>query len=187
MHKGRHERPRRRTRRVPLALAVMLMATMVPGVAGAGTLVPGHDRDRYDVDNNGIPDVGVTTTGKYTSVYAYDAVGGWYWELGDGRVYGTVDSVDGLEQSTLTVCDYQVQYRGNFENDPYLDSGWIINNINCSGYDDNGNYNYLIVHQSDPRYEGNPDWGVWGTWEYHVLTVSGYGNLVRPMTAVGSG
>lgn len=128
----------------------------------------------------------MTTNGKYTSLYADDANGGWYWDLGDGRVYGNVGSVDDLDQATLTVCDYQVQYRGNFENDPYLDSGWMINNINCKGYDDNGSYNYLIVHQTDPRYDGNPDWAIWGTWEYQILTVSGFGNLVRPMTPVGA-
>lgn len=33
----------------------------------------------------------------------------------------------------------------------------------------------------DPRYQGDPDWAVWGTWEYHVLTESKLGNLVRPM------
>jgi len=37
------------------------------------------------------------------------------------------------------------------------------------------------VHETDPRYRGNPDWAIWGTWEYHVLTISEYGNLVRPM------
>lgn len=151
-----------------------------------GTLVPGHDKDRWDLNENGYPDVGVTTVGKYTSVYAYDGYNDWYWDLGDGRILGSVTSIDQLDSATLTVCNYQVQYRGNFEDNPYLDSGWIINNINCSGYDDNGNYNYLIVHQTDPRYSGNPDWAVWGTWEYQVLVESGSGNLARPETPVGS-
>ena len=61
-----------------------------------------------------------------------------------------------------------------------MNEGWITNNINCHGYDDNGTYNYLIVSQNDPRYTGNPDWAVWGTWEYHILTLSGNGNLVMP-------
>lgn len=157
---------------------VALMAGTLPAAAGS-TIVPGQ-QDRYDSDNNGFPDEGAIVTGKYESVYAYDADGDWYWDLGDGRIQGTVDTIDDLDQSTLTVCDYQVQYRGSFENDPFLDKGWIKNNINCSGYDDNGTYNYVIVHQTDPRYTGNPQWEIWGTWEYHVLTTSGQGNLVRP-------
>jgi hypothetical protein len=136
------------------------------------TTVPGHcDRDG-------------TVVGHYTSIYAYDN-DNWYWDLGDGRVQGTVGSIDELDQTSLTKCDYVVNYRGDFGGDPFLDNGWIMNNINCSGYDDNGHYTYLIVHQTDPRYQGNPDWAVWGTWEYHVYTVSGFGNLVRPDHAVG--
>jgi hypothetical protein len=108
------------------------------------------------------------------------------WDLGDGRIQGTVASIDDLDAATLTTCLYQVQYRGNFENDPFLNSGWIANEINCAGYDDNGTYKYLIVHETDPRYEGNPDWAIWGTWEYHVLTQSGVGNWVRPETPVGA-
>jgi FlaG/FlaF family flagellin (archaellin) len=156
----------------------------------AATVVPGQqkkiDTNKIDQDDNDIPDEDVTVNGKYTSLYAYDDLGDWYWDLGDGRVQGTVASVDDLDAGTLTTCDYQVQYRGNFENDPFMDSGWIMNNINCSGYDDNGTYNYLIVHETDPRYRGNPDWSVWGTWEYHVLTESGKGNLTRPQNAIGS-
>lgn len=73
------------------------------------------------------------------------------WDLGDGRVYGTVGSIDELDQATLTVCDYQVQYRGTFGNDPFVDSGWIENNIHCSGDAGNSTYNYLIVHETEPR------------------------------------
>ena len=137
------------------------------------TAVPGHcDRDG-------------TVVGHYTSVYAYDANGDYYWDLGDGRVQGTVSSIDDLDQATLTVCDYVNNYRGDFGGDEFLNNGWIQNHINCSGYDDNNTYNYLIVHESDPRYEGNPDWAIWGNWEYHVLTISGYGNLVRPEVPAG--
>lgn len=179
--------------RTALAAAILLAAGCAapdaptePAVdAQLSTQVPGHQSDRYDQDGNGIPDDGMEVNGKYTSLYAYDADGDWYWDLGDGRVQGTVDSVDDLEQSTLTVCDYQVQYRGDFGNDPFLDSGWIINDINCSGFDDDNTYNYLIVHETDPRYRGNPDWSIWNTWEYHTLTVSGSGNLVRPESHVG--
>lgn len=144
----------------------------------AATIVPGHE-GKYDTDSNGYPDAGKEVNGKYTSVYAYDE-SDYYWDLGDGRVQGTVDAIEDLDQDTLTTCTYQVQYRGTFENNPFLDSGWIINNVNCKGYDDNGKYNYVIVHETDPRYEGNPDWSVWGTWEYHVLTESKNGNLARP-------
>lgn len=164
---------------------IVLFGLTIP--AQGSTRVPGHDQSRWDQDGNDIPDEGVTVTGKYESVYAYDAFGDWYWDLGDGRIQGSVGSVDDLNAETLTVCDYQVHYRGNFENDPFLDSGWIINNINCSGFDDNNTYNYLIVHETDPRYTGNPDWAIFGNWEYHALTESGEGNLVRrPDRPLGS-
>lgn len=163
---------------------LLLLLALVP-LTAAQTTVPGHRGDRVDSDNNGIPDEGVTVNGHYTSVYAYDAGGDYYWDLGDGRVLGTVGSIDDLDADTLTVCDYVVNYRGNFENDPFMDSGWIMNQINCSGYDDNGHYTYVIVHESDPRYTGNPDWAVWGTWEYNPYVVSGQGNLVRPMNHAG--
>ncbi|MEX0747220.1 MAG: hypothetical protein WD275_04410, partial [Rhodothermales bacterium] len=94
-------------------------------------------------------------------------------------------ALEELDQATLTQCDYVNNYRADFGNNPFMDSGWIQNHINCSGYDDNNHYNYLIVHESDPRYIGNPDWAIWGNWEYHVLTVSGFGNLVRPENHVG--
>lgn len=170
-------------------LVVLVGLLLVGGVAVAGTMVPGHqkrvDKNVIDVDDNGYPDEGRVVNGKYTSVYAYDGVGNWYWDLGDGRIQGNVDSISDLDGETSTVCDYQIQYRGTFDNDPYMDSGWIINNINCRGYDDNENYNYLIVHETDPRYTGNPSWSVWGNWEYKVLTISGFGNFVRPEGHVG--
>lgn len=90
--------------------------------------------------------------------------------------------VTGHYTQTYSGCEYNVQYRGDFGGDPYLDNGWMINNIRC---DDGSAYNYLIVHESDPRYTGNPELAVWGTWEYHVLTASGSGNIVnfnRPVT-----
>lgn len=158
---------------------------------GKSTAVPGHQSDRYDTDDNGFPDEGVYVNGHYTSVYAYDANGDYYWDLGDGRVQGTVGAVDDLDSETATVCNYQITYRADFGNDPFMDAGWITNNINCSGHDDNGAYNYLIVHETDPRYTGNPDRSVWNTWEYQVLTQSGEGNilvtlLTGPQNNVGS-
>lgn len=162
---------------------------VVTGIAFAGTMVPGHQKQvesgKLDADGNGIPDEGVVVNGKYTSLYAYDDAGNWYWDLGDGRVQGNVDSLSELDEVTLTQCDYQVEYRGSFDNDPFMDSGRITNNINCRGYDDNSTYNYIIVHESDPRYRGIPENAIWGTWEYKALTQSGYGNLARPETPVG--
>jgi hypothetical protein len=164
-----------------IAIATVALLLLFAGTALAGscdsvdssTTVPGHcDRDG-------------TVVGHYTSLYAYDANGDWYWDLGDGRVLGTVSSVGDLDAATLTVCDYVVNYRGDFGSDPFMDDGWIQNHIVCRGYDDNSTYNYLIVHQTDRRYSGNPDWAVWGTWEYHVLTESGSGNLARPEHHVG--
>ena len=156
---------------------------MLPGTAIAGKTT----RSRFkDEDDNGYPDEGEVVTGTYKALYAYDAGGDWYWDLGDGRVQGTVGSVAELDQDTLTTCDYQVQYRGAFNNDPFLDSGWIKNNIRCGGYDGTSTYNYLIVHETDPRYTGNPDNSVWGTWEYFVDTEDHYGNkLARPENPPG--
>ena len=155
-------------------------AALLAFSASAGTSVPGHSKDKQDQDGNGYPDVGVEVNGHYTSVYAYDANGDWYWDLGDGRVQGSVSSISDLDPTTLTRDDYVVNYRGTFDNDPYMDSGWIQNHIVQTGYDGHAHWNYLIVHASDPRYTGDPDWAVWGSWEYHVLTESGAGNLTRP-------
>jgi hypothetical protein len=138
-----------------------------------------------DADNNGIPDEGEVVSGTYKAVYAYDANGDVYFDLGDGRVQGTVNAIAELDQSTLTRCDYKNQYRGTYENDPFLDSGWVKNNINCKGYDDNSNYNYTIVHETDPRYTGEKPATFGGDWEYHVYAVGGEGNTVRPENHVG--
>ena len=163
------------------ALAAALALTSAPALA-ANTANPGQQGDRVDADDNGYSDAGVYVTGHYTSLYAEDGNGDYYWDLGDGRVYTSpsIDSIDDLDQSTLTVCDYQNVYRADFNNDPYMDTGWITNNISCSGAEP-GTYKYLIVHEDDPRYTGNPDMAVWGTWEYHVLTQSGMGNVANPM------
>lgn len=164
-------------RLMTLALVASMMLLGAQVASASSTAVPGH-ADRYDKDNNGYSDAGKYINGHYTSVYAYDANGDYHWDLGDGRVFG-LPSVDDLDQETLTVCDYVINYRADFGNDPFMDAGWIQNLIKCSGYDDNGNYNYFIVHESDPRYTGDPDWAVWGNWEYHGLVESGVGNVVR--------
>lgn len=155
---------------VMLAVLVMfVMAISTASVASAATTVPGQTGREGNV------------TGHYTSVYAEDSSGAYYWDLGDGRVQHSpgIESIEELDQSTLTVCKYEVNYRGDFGGDPYLDSGWIINQINCTGYEP-GHYSYLIVSESDPRYRGNPEWSIWGSWEVIVEGVSGQGNLVRP-------
>jgi hypothetical protein len=165
-------------RKILIIVLVLLFsavgAVMASDPHESPTTVPGH-RGRAG-----------TVTGHYTSVYAYDDNDDYYWDLGDGRIQGTVDSVDELDVTTLTVCNYVINYRADFGEDPFMDNGWIQNHIKCSGYDDNNSYNYLIVHESDPRYTGNPDWAIWGNWEYHALTMSGFGNLARPETPVGN-
>lgn len=179
---------------IAIVLGTIIVTGMVSwGMIGttettyAGTVVPGHARPGNDADGNGYPDKGVAVNGKYESVYAYDASGEYYWDLGDGRVQGSAGSVEELDEATLTKCVYQVQYRGMFENDPFLDSGWIKNEINCAGVD-KGTYNSTIVHKTDPRYEGDPENSIWGEWEYHVNTESSEGNianLTRPERHLG--
>jgi hypothetical protein len=133
------------------------------GVAGAATTVPGHTGSKTDADGNGIPDAGVQVVGNYTDTY---------------------------DDGAGTTCSVRVSYRGDFGNDPYLDSGVIENHYVCKGPAGTSTYNYQIVSNDDPRFRGNPDWSIWGTWEYHVLTQGGQGNedfggngnLVRPYT-----
>ncbi|MEN9328577.1 MAG: hypothetical protein RI947_1385 [Candidatus Parcubacteria bacterium] len=116
-------------------------------------------------------------TGHYTSLYAEDGNGDYYWDLGDGRVY---TSVADLDEATLTVYYYENTYRGSFGGDPFLDNGWVLNSIRGVAADGSvTHYQYLIVHESDPRYTGNPEWAVWGNWEYHVLVDGHAGNIVR--------
>lgn len=147
-------------------------------VTGDPTPVPGQRR-RADADGNGYPDSGRIVTGTYESLYAEDSRGDWWWDLGDGRIMGSVSELAALDAATVTRCDYQVSYRGDFGNTASLDTGWINNSVRCHGYSRSTSH-YLIVHSTDPRYTGNPEWAVWGDWEYHVLTESGAGNLVRP-------
>lgn len=98
----------------------------------------------------------------------------------EGVVTGTYTVVDGE-------CVVQVIYRGDFGGTPYLDNGWIINNANCTA-DDGSTYteHYLIVHESDHRYTGNPDWAIWGSWEIVGYTRSGEGNMLRPYDHVAN-
>lgn len=129
-------------------LLALACLAVVPAAATAATTVPGHTGSRTDADNNGISDAGVQVVGNYNDTY-----------------------VDGA-----TTCSLRVNYRGDFGNTPYLDSGVIFNHYVCKGPDGVQTFNYEIVSRDDPRYRGNPDWAVWGTWEYHVLTQGGQGN-----------
>lgn len=126
-----------------------------------------------------------TVSGMYKSTYAYDANGDWYGEnmSNRGLESGTVGSISELDQDTLTTCYYKVQYQGSFGDDPYLDMGWIKNNVVCKGYEPD-NRNVLWVHESDPRYTGTGQPAFGGTWEVHVDSRRGEGNVltdkVRP-------
>src|SRR3954451_12613273 len=124
------------------------LSVAVPAAAMAATTVPGHTGSRTDADNNRISDAGVQVVGNYTDTY-----------------------VDGD-----TVSSLRVNYKGDFGNTPSLDSGEIQNHYVCKGPGGNSTFNYEIVSNDDPRYTGNPDWAVWGTREYHVLTHGGQGN-----------
>ena len=109
---------RSRTVSVSVVLAVLFS---LAALTIAQTTVPGHQgRDGKVV-------------GHYTSYYAEDGNGDYYWDLGDGRERGTVDSPDELDETSLVECDYQVVYRGDFGEDPFLNEGWTINNIVCKG------------------------------------------------------
>lgn len=111
-------------------IGMTLVAALVPVVAAQSTTVPGHEGRAGQV------------VGKYTATYAYDAHGDSYFDLGDGREQGTVGSISELDSETLTTCRYQVIYRGDFGDDPFLNEGWTINNIRCSGYDDTATYQF---------------------------------------------
>lgn len=154
---------------VVATIVTMMMATTAAALAS--TVVPGQQ-----TDDGSVP-VG-TVSGNYTALYAYDDNGDFYFDLGDGRVQGTVDSVDDLDQATLSVCDYQVSYRGDFGGTPSLDDGWIHNNIKCSGDDFDGTqvYNSTYVHETDPRFSEDLT-PIWNTWGVFRDVVGGEGNL----------
>lgn len=155
----------KKTMLVMTMVIAFVLSTMVS--AFASTTVPGQqDRDG-------------TVNGKYTAVYAFDDKGGTYFNLGDGREQGNADSIAELDQETLSVCDYQVVYRGDFGDDPFLDDGWIHNNITCDGYAFDGAqvYNSTYVHETDPRYSEDLEPTFGGTWGIFRDVVGGEGNL----------
>jgi hypothetical protein len=161
---------------VAMAVIAVLPATVGSAATGAACKIPRNG----DTDNNSIGDAGVQVICNYDSVYAYDADGDYYWDLGDGRVYTSpgISSIEDLDPTTLSVCDYRIHTKGDFGNDPYMNSGDISNMIRCHGYDGVATYHYQIVSDDDPRYRGDPNYAIWGTWEYHVLTESGNGNYI---------
>ena len=127
---------------------VALVATVFFAVpASAATTVPGHTGNN-DADTNGSPDAGVIVNGNYSETV----------------VWGSA------------TCKLRVTYRGDYGNTPYLDSGVIQNHYVCKGPDGNQTYNYTFVSSDDPRYTGNPEWAIWGTWEWVTLTQGGQGN-----------
>ena len=152
-----------------LIIIAIIFSFTLAGLA-AGTVVPGHAK-KCDQDGNGFCDDGVMVNGHYTALYAFDANGDWFLDYGDdrpGSPAGTVSSVDKLEDSTLTVCDYVINYRGDFGNDPFMDSGWVQNHIKCSGYSvKNGDIPRSTNFTID--YPGG---------QYRVYTVSKEGNIL---------
>ncbi|MEX2562894.1 MAG: hypothetical protein WD358_06525 [Nitriliruptoraceae bacterium] len=161
-----------------MAMATALMLSALAPAIASSTIVPGHQ-----TDDGSIPEG--TVNGRYTALYAWDANGDWYFDLGDGREQGTVGSVDELDDSTLTVCDYVVVYRGDFEGTPFLANGWIRNNIRCSGYaySRTQTFNTLYVHETDHRWSEDLE-PIWGTWGIAVDAVGGVGNVANPQHPV---
>jgi hypothetical protein len=134
-------------------------------------------------------DAGVFVNGHYTELFAFYGDDNWYLDYGDdrpGNPDGNVGSVEELDEETRTVCDYVVNYRADFGNDYFMNSGWVQNHIKCSGYfvkngDTPRHENWTIVHKTDPRYEGNPDESKFeGDWEYHTHTISKEGSVLIP-------
>ena len=151
--------PRIRRKRMLITAIIATLAAVTFGIMSSspasadGSTVAGNSGARVDRDNNGYPDAGQVVSGNYTETYS-DA---------DGD------------------CEVRVNYRGTYENDAYMDTGWIQNHYRCVAPDGSAStYQYLMVHESDSRYTGDPDRALWGTWEYTVLTESGSGNFVRP-------
>lgn len=186
-------------KRVILTLLLSGLLAITAAPVAAGTAVPGHEGKTSG-----------TVVGHYVAHYWEDANGDYVWDLGDGRGYSAFsgwvadESLGGWTGATVadldawldaeraklaelhTSCETTVNYRGDFGDDPYLDMGVIQNHDRCMIEGKRRTFNAMIVHESDPRYEGDPDNAIWGTWEYHVKTESGVGNLARPMHAVGS-
>lgn len=169
-----------------VVLLVPIFASLIAGSALAdSTFVPGHDKDKYDLDNNGFPDVGVTTVGVYSLQKFYDAFGYTVWVF-DDHVVGDYTL---LNFPTLTECTLHVRYRGEFQNDAGLDTGWLSYADNCSVHE-KYLHNYLIVHVTDARYTGDPDCSVWEEWgDWEVITGCEYQtdhSMLYPYGSIGT-
>ncbi len=124
---------------------------------------------------------------NFSIIYAYDDLGGWYKDFGDGQIYtspSTITSIQDLDSATLTTCGYQVHARGKFDNNAGLvtgDSGNILLIKHCYGYAYNdfgghGTELYQLISPDDPRYTGD-SWA-FSTWEFQLWIKSHFGNLV---------
>ena len=139
-----------------------------------------------DGNDNGLPDVGVIVSGRYTSFMAFDDLGNFYWDFGDGTIYTfpTGLDIDDLDEATLSICDNPIIYSGEFNDDDVLDNGWFIEKERCYGYDfaEPRISVHLMVHESDPRYSGDDPNLIFcvasGCWEYQVASVSGSGSIL---------
>lgn len=124
---------------------------------------------------------------NFSIIYAYDNLGGWYKDFGNGEIYTSsgITSIKDLDSATLTTCGFQVHARGSFDDNKSTvtgDSGSIFLVKHCYGYEYNdfnnhGTELYRIVSPDDPRYTGNPAWP-FETWEFQIWIKSHFGNLV---------
>jgi len=151
-------------------LGTTALATLgLTGISSVSAQQRGNDKNQGNGDKE---------TGMYKATYAYDANGDWYGDNMSnlGEESGSVSAISELDQDTVTVCEYKVQYQGSFGDDPYLDMGWIRNNVVCTGYEPD-NRNVLFVSKEDNRYTGDGT-PIWGTWEYFVDAQRGSGNVL---------
>ena len=133
-----------------------LARSAVVALACASALVPA---------GSALADDGTVVPGQHR----YDADSNGYTDAGQ--------VVTGRYTQASGGCTYQVSYRGDFGNDEYLDSGWIINNIRC-GKDV---YHVLVVTADDPRWSADGQDIGWGAgWLAVSFTQSGAGQLLNP-------
>ncbi|MFW6109883.1 MAG: hypothetical protein ACOC6Q_00420 [Patescibacteria group bacterium] len=99
-------------------------------------------------------------------VYAFPESGKVGQNVDEDHPEGTVTRVEFQEEDDGWYLI--MPYRGDFDGDPYLDDGWIIN----VWTDREGNaWVYMFVHDTDPRFTGeNP---IWGSWDWFLGTGGG--------------
>ncbi len=132
-------------------IVAVLTAAALASSSSAAFAASSGNSSKTDKDGNGYPDAGVVVSGHEDSSWT---------------------------DSSGVTCKLRIELTGGrSENNPYQDSGWIQNHYQC---DDGSAFNYLFVHETDPRYTGNPELAIWGNWEWHILTVSGSGNIANP-------